>query len=624
MNRRIVAYVLGSAIILGTIAALVVYFPKLRQSPNNEEIFSWEIPENATIIGDRAKITYMVPMNDGIRLATDVYVPTDINESLPVVFVRTPYNKNSMEVMGSYISNDFILVIQDMRGFYASEGELTFPFITDATDGKASIEWIANQPWCNDRIATWGPSALGIAQFLVAPNAPSALKAQMPIVAVPDLYYAMFTGGEFRRELVIPWMEHGGFSEETINSLGEHEKPDELWAQGNITAQFSDVHVPAIHLGGWYDIFTQGTLQGFMGYQYHGGEGAKGNSKLIMGPWVHEGYLGEKSGDFYYPNQNMNILLTSTYALIEAWLRDNFTLWNKLPTVAFYLMSSLGDAPYIANNWYQADRWPLPFTPSRLYLYANGSLLTTPPTTAEGSVSYLYDPSDPTPTIGGGNLNIDAGTYDQRPIEQRDDVVVFTSPALEEEFTFVGQANITLYVSSNCTDTDFAVKLTDVYPDGKSMLITDTIIRARNRHSLSNWEFLTPGEIYEITIPLDSTAYLFKAGHKIRIDISSANYPRFEANPNTGDPLWANTTYYVANNTVFANSVYASSIVFPSVNFSELVPFSWDGLVSLKPIPAKNTPFETPENQRDFNLFEIFVCQTSHPKKSEILEKLSL
>ncbi|HHE64893.1 MAG TPA: CocE/NonD family hydrolase, partial [Bacteroidetes bacterium] len=314
-------------------------------------------------------------------------------------------------------------------------------------------------------------------------------------------------------------------------------------------------------------------------------------SKLIMGPWVHEGYLGEWSGDYYYPNQSPGIMLAVTDALLEAWLLDNFTRWEMLPTVAFYLMSSLQDPPFdIANNWYQADAWPIPFTPKTMYLFENGSLLEQQPSTDTGAISYLYDPNDPAPTKGGGNLNIDAGPYDQSEIEQRDDVITFTSPVLQEPFTFVGQANITLYVSSNCTDTDFAVKITDVYPDNTSMLITDTIIRARNRNSYSEWDFLTPGQIYELTIPLDSTAYLFKAGHRIRIDISSANYPRFEANPNTGDPLWENSTTYIANNTIFVNSVHASHIVFPEVDYSSLTPYSFDPVINAQPQNSQKQP----------------------------------
>ncbi len=244
-------------------------------------------------------------------------------------------------------------------------------------------------------------------------------------------------------------------------------------------------------------------------------------------------------------------------------------------------MSSLPFNPdQLGNNWYQSDVWPLNSSPYELYLHSNYSLLEESSILAEDSLSYLYDPNNPVDTIGGGNLAIQAGIYDQASLEIRDDVLSFTTDVLTEPLTVVGQMEVTLYVSSNCTDTDFTVKITDVFPDNRSELVTDTIIRARNRNSVSDWDFLTPGETYEITIPLDSTAYLFNVGHKFRVDISSSNYPRFESNPNTGDALWQNTTTNIANNSIFVDATHMSKITLPTVDYLSLVPIN---LIDLEP-----------------------------------------
>ncbi|MHA1304410.1 MAG: CocE/NonD family hydrolase, partial [Candidatus Heimdallarchaeaceae archaeon] len=578
MKRKALAVTLS---IVFTIALATTISVIVIKNIHKNGSFDWNIPSNSTIKGSYAKIPYKIRMSDGVRLGTDVYVPKDINSSLPVIFIRTPYNKNDLEAFAAYTDLDYIIVTQDMRGYYNSEGEKGMPFFFDGNDGKESIYWIEEQPWCNGKIGTWGLSALGITQYLLAPNASDSLKCQMPIVATPDVYEAAFRGGSLRSELMLPWMEAQGYSEEIIQQFKDFEKLDQKWDSARIVNDYAFIHVPALHFGGWYDIFTQDTINAFMGYQYHGGEGAKGNSKLVMGPWVHGGAFGAPSGvykdiDYVYPNQDMGIIFLLTDTIFEKWLKNNGTAWDNLPNVVFYLMSSL---PYnqdkLANNWYSSDIWPLQTEEQEWFLYSNRSLLSSQPEGENNVISYLYDPNNPVPTIGGGNLALAAGAYDQQELEEREDVLVFTSPILDEPITVIGRINVTLEISSNCTDTDFTVKLTDVFPDNTSMLITDTIIRARNRNSYSSWDFMQPGEKYLLNISLDSTAYLFNKGHRIRIDISSSNYPRFEVNPNTGDALWENTTTYVANNSIYLDT---SKIILPTYDYNELTPFSFDSL----------------------------------------------
>ncbi len=566
-----------SVLVVSSIAVIVPIII-IQYNRHSNPYFNWNFPLNATTNSKYAIVPYMIPMRDGAHLATDVYCPLNISSPLPVILVRTPYDKNQLSTLSSYTEDNYIVVIQDVRGYYHSEGKKGLPFFSDRDDGQQTIKWIESQPWSNKKIVSWGPSALGIVQYLMAPKAPSSLKGQFIMVATPDVYEAAFTGGSLRKELIFPWMESQGYSEKEIASFFELEKLNGTWDIARINKEFTDVHVPAIHLGGWYDIFTKGTVEGFEGYQYKGGEGAKGNSKLVMGPWVHTGAFGYPSGkykgiDYVYPNQDLGLIFKLNEAIFSKWLKDNSTLWDQMPTVMFYLMSSLPYNPdKLANNWYAANQWPLNTINKEWYMLKEGQLSLEKDESPNNFLSYLYNPNDPVPTFGGGNLALEAGAYDQQGVENRTDVLVFTTDVLDEPMTIIGQTNVSLQISSNCTDTDFTVKLTDVFPDNTSMLITDTIIRARNRNSLSSWDFLTPGKKYYVNISLDPTAYVFNKGHKIRIDISSSNYPRFETNPNTGDPVWRNSTTFIANNTLFLNG---SKVSMPTYDYSKLRPFSF-------------------------------------------------
>ncbi|MCG3227788.1 MAG: CocE/NonD family hydrolase [Candidatus Heimdallarchaeota archaeon] len=582
MNRKILVSII-SAVIISAIAIplMVVYIP---DRPPIISGFEWQFPSNSTVREGYVIVPYLVSMRDNVKISTDIYVPIAIDEPLPVIFIRTPYGKSQLALMAiGYALKNYIVVLQDFRGFYESEGALNLPFISEQLDGQDSLEWITEQEWCNGRIGTWGPSALGIAQYLMAPNAPSSLKCQLPMVATPDIYEAMFRGGELRHELILPWLEGNGFPDESLETLQEYEKLNDIWDQGRIVDNYSQIQAASLHLGGWYDILTQETINAFLGYQYSGGVNASGNAKLVMGPWVHGGMLGEPSGNITYQKQNPGITLNVADALFEKWLRHNSTLWDLYPTVAFYLMSSYEyNSDILANDWYQSDLWPLSTTNLDLYMHSNESILHGISAYSQDLLSYEYDPNDPVETIYGGNLALPAGTWDQQSLESRDDVLVFTTPTLTEPLTIVGQITTTLYIESNCTDTDFTVKLTDVYPDGRSMLITDTIIRARNRFGYEDWNFLDEGIVYELSIPLDSTAYLFNEGHRLRIDISSSNFPRFETNPNTGDVLWGNDTTFIANNSIHVSSTYPSKISIPTVEYNSLTPFSFDLNPTLK------------------------------------------
>ncbi len=516
------------------------------------------------------KSTYMIPMRDGINLATDVYLPGKNTQPHGTILMRTPYRKNILFLIGRALAQDgWPTVIQDMRGRYASEGE-DVVYQNDHTDGPDTLAWIANQTWSNGKVATWGGSALGITQYYMAGANPPELACQYIQVATPNLHkHAIYQGGQFRYQLIYKWLENQG----SLNVLPELFKNEnytlEVWTNVSLEDNWQDINVPAIHIGGWYDCFCQGTIAGFMGYQYQGGAGAQGKSKLIMGPWTHGGANKIQQGELIYPENCKNSFSNGLFwEMVNEYTMNQQGNFDEWPAVYYYVMGDVNDTTAHGNEWRSADEWPLSYTDTNWYLHENGVLSTDFPSNYE-SLNYIYDPNDPVPTVGGQNLNLPAGPYDQTSIENRNDVLVFTSDILTEPYEATGPIIAKLFVSSDCPDTDFTVKLTDVYPDGRSMLITDGILRMRNRNGADHWEFMETGEIYEIEVDLWSTSYIWNTGHKIRVAISSSNYPRFLNNPNTADAMASNSTYNIAQNTLYLGSSHPSCIILPEINQME-------------------------------------------------------
>jgi predicted acyl esterase len=508
---------------------------------------------------------YMIPMRDNTQLATDVYLPEHIQEH-GTILIRTPYNKDSFSLVGRiWAQNGWPTVVQDMRGRFASQGKDTV-FKNEQTDGPDTLAWIANQSWCNGKIATFGGSALGITQYLTAGANPPSLACQYIQVATPNLYkHAMYPGGEFRKNLVEGWLQDQG-STYILPEIWAHENYTlDYWTNLSLEDKWGQVNVPAIHIGGWYDIFTQGTINGFLGYQHLGGPGAIGKSKLILGPWTHGGAASTIQGELTYPANAVDNFSTALFwQMVRTCTMEEITEYNTWPAVTYYVMGDTSNSSAPGNEWRYADDWPLPTIERTWYLHANGTLLPIKSLDTY-QFTYYYDPTHPVPTIGGGNLNLPAGPYDQRPVENRSDVLIFTSSVLQQPYESTGPIIARLFVSSDCPDTDFTVKLTDVYPDGRSMLITDGILRMRNRNGYDHWELMEPGTIYQIDVDLWSTSYIWNTGHQIRVAISSSNYPRCLNNPNTAEGIYKNSTSRIAQNTIYIDSTHPSCILLPEI-----------------------------------------------------------
>lgn len=510
-------------------------------------------------------------MPDGVKLATDIDLPGD-RGSWPVFLIRTPYGRESFDELATQITSvNIAFVIQDTRGRFDSEGEHGV-FFNEKTDGQATLDWITEQTWSNGRIATWGQSALGISQYLMAPGASDALVCQWIEVATPDFYAdAVYQGGAYRAKLA-------DFLLETFegNDLADDWRLNHMntayWNPVQITDDYRDIRSPAVHIGGWYDIFARGTVDAFLGYQNQGGKGALGKQHLIMGPWSHTTLNSSApTSQIAFPNgvsPDYNVWFVTW---LQACLLDGPGLADMndlaaLPAVRYFTMGAVGEAEAPGNEWRTADTWPPPGgVETPLYLSSDNALSFDESQT-DGRDTFRYDPDNPSPTIGGNNLNIENGPYDQRPIEQRDDVTVYSTKPLDRQIEATGDIRAEIWIMTDAPDTDIVVRLTDVYPDGRSMLIADGILRARFHDSpdFTSEELLEPGTPYLLDIDLGTASVIFNAGHRIRISITSSNVPRFAPNPNTGEMfLEEGETGQIATTTILRGPDFPSAIILP-------------------------------------------------------------
>lgn len=516
------------------------------------------------------KETVMIPMRDDTKLATNLYFPATGEGPWPVLLVRTPYNKDLIGgplAAAPVVGQGIVYACQDMRGRFASEG-LSRVFRDDGwgvrQDGYDTVEWLAAQKWCNGKVGTEGGSAMGIVQYMMAGAAPPHYVCGRAVVATPDLpNHAAFQGGGFRKELVENWLAMCKFPEVNLQDLTNAQALTDKTQPASLVGQWDRCHTPIYHVGGWYDIFLQGTLDAFAGMQEHGGKGARGQQRLIMGPWTHGGMGRRKQGELTYP-ENCS---PPKSAMLNEWLVHfllcRFDQVVTDPPVLYYRMGDVDDPKAPGNDWITSATWPPKAETLRLYLRTSNALSKEPPPKEEPS-SFQYDPVSPVPTVGGANLTIPAGPMDQRKVESRPDVLIYSTAPLDKPMEVTGRLTAHLWIASSAKDTDFTAKLTDVYPDGRSMLVLDGIARARYREGLLRSKLLTPTKAYELDVDLWSTSIVFNKGHQIRLAVSSSNSPRFDPSPNNGGPLRPWKDPVVATNTVYHDAQRPSYLALPT------------------------------------------------------------
>ncbi|HXU40004.1 MAG TPA: CocE/NonD family hydrolase [Blastocatellia bacterium] len=510
------------------------------------------------------QLELMVPMRDGVKLATGIYLPEG-NGRWSAVLIRTPYGKNTQSTSNAlWTARGFVLVVQDCRGKFKSEGEYR-PFVDDGTDGYDTVEWIAKQSWSNGKVGMFGASAMGITANLAAMMDPPHLAANFVMVARSSIYsQSAFMGGAYRKELNDRWLKSQN-AESVITETLKHNVYDGFYDSNEMSKHWHTIRIPVYNWGGWYDIFNQGNIDNFVGLQQTGGGLAAGNQKLIMGPWGH-GQIDEVK----YPENSGSVFGKSSVETamrwFDYWLQGKDDGIMDEPPVRYYVMGDVTDPKAPGNEWRTAWAWPVPARTTSYFLTAGGALNEKLPAEQESVDGYTYDPKNPVPTVGGGNLFTRKGPMDQRAIGDRKDVLKFQTPVLAAPVEVTGRVSVEVWAESDAPDTDFMAKLVDVYPDGSERLVLDSAIRARFRDGLDREVFMKKGEVYRFSIDLWSTSIIFNKGHRIAVHITSSNDPRFDPNPNTGKPLRADNETRVAKNTIHHDRAHPSRVLLPVVS----------------------------------------------------------
>jgi uncharacterized protein len=556
-------------------------------------------------------------MRDGVILYADVYRPVE-DGNYPVLLIRLPYNKALAQsfVYGPpewYAARCYIVVSQDVRGQFMSQGTF-YPLANEMNDGYDTVEWAAQLPNSTGKVGMYGFSYVGATQWLAATQAPPHLAAIVPAHTSSDYYDGWFyEGGAFSLAFAESW-PLSGLVNSAIWRLGQqkvvdhvnagkdqmqavyaylpigrlpwlmpeqgdvagyffdwvkHNTRDEYWKQWSIRDRWSKITVPAMNVGGWYDVFLAGTIENFTGMRAHGGsETARQGQQLVIRPYDHMPWV-TKVGDVEFGAAAVNNTNEQMVRWFDYWLKGKSNGVDKDPAVRIFVMG--------ANTWRESEDWPIPGTRFTTYflhsagqansVYGNGTLSTQAPTADEPADNFVYDPADPVPSRGGHSCCTAAvvpqGPYDQANVEKRADILIYGTQPLTEATEITGPIQVTLYAASSAVDTDWTIKLVDVFPDGRAINVSNGILRASSRNSLEEREPIEAGKIYAYTFNASATSNLFAAGHQIRVEVSSSNFPHYDRNLNTGHPLGTDADITVARQTVQHTGRYPSQIVLP-------------------------------------------------------------
>jgi uncharacterized protein len=539
-----------------------------------------------------------VPMRDGIRLKADLYLP-DPPGPFPVIVVRTPYTKAEAKPVGMFFARyGYAVLVQDVRGRHDSEGEF-YPFTAEQADGTDLTGWLKQQSWCNGKIGAFGGSYMGITQWAMA-GGNAEVTSITPVFATADLYSGLYQAGVFSKHTFLHWTltSHGRYGNlsgarniekgyrhfplresddaagqdvEFFNDWVDRPVPDGYWRSMNHRDRFSSTSAPVFLIGGWYDFFAEATIDDFLLLRRTAPAEVREKSKLLMGPWSHE-FFNPNLSNYGIEPRWMELIPFEVVHGVKSWYDHSLKAidngWENKAAVRVYVLGE--------NVWRDEQEWP----PAGAFMHTyylrsegragddseNGRLDLEAPAADEPPDTFVYDPLDPVPTRGGRHGNHWTwGPADQREIAERPDVLVYTSEPLDEPLRVMGAVTARLFASSTAVDTDFTAKLVDVFPDGRALIICEGVIRARYRNGLHQPELLQPGEVYPFDIRIGNTAVLFARGHRVRLEVSSSNYPRYDANPNTGGAIATERHPLPATQNLFHGPEYPSSLVLPVV-----------------------------------------------------------
>ena len=550
---------------------------------------------------DKIRFLYDIrtPMRDGTELSADIYLP-EVEGSHPTLLMRTCYDNTAERHLAFaryFAERGYAFVFQDVRGRGDSDGKF-IPFVNEGKDGFDSIEWIAAQSWCNGKIGMLGGSYLGTAQWLAAKEQPPHLVTMVSAAAAGRwLQELPYMNGKILLDMLM-WLDSvGGRTNQSVlqnpvmngvldwkalllhsptvtadEKIGRtntvwrewisHRTFDEYWQKLSLEGCFSQLNLPVLHITGWYDGDQPGAL-----YYYNkmlAESPACDRQYFLSGPWVHSGvwFPEKKLGGLDFGEVALHDVKAIHLHWFDHWLKGE---QNGLLEEARAMLFIMG-----RNTWQEAPAFPLPDSQSLiLYLNSNGNAntyngdggLTGKAIVEQPADEYIYNPADPTPSAKNYGFSDDEFYFDRQYAEERQDVLVYTSQPLEDEIVIAGIPEVILYASSDTVDTDFAAVLTDVHPDGRSFFLADGIVRASYRESLVEPTLIQPGQVYAYKIELNATANCFFSGHRIRLEIMSCYFPKYERNPNTGDLPGEEKSYQPARLKVFHNLKYPSQLV---------------------------------------------------------------
>ncbi len=570
---------LGLAV-LATFGSRTLEAQVVRQSPAMPDI--------------QEQLGHAIPMRDGVRLAADIYLPLG-GQRWPTVLVRTPYNRKSGSARSYrlFARRGYAVVVQDVRGRFASQGSFGTTQ-QEAADGNDTITWIAGQPWSNGRVAMAGGSYLGLAQWWAAITDNPHLWAISPICSGDDEYLDRYysPGGALKLGHRLLWLvqnftppshvhplfasyiyhlpvrtadEASGVDLPIWKTALDHPSYDAYWANLSIRERLSRINLPVLSFGGWFDNYAESDLDAFSRLASRGKK-----IDTWIGPWAHNPGLK-------FPTKNFGL---DASIPIRAKQGDWFDQWlKKSPDRARIRGGSILHIFVMGPNiWREEREWPLARTRyAPLYLASEGhantrfgdGLLSWAAMREAHGDGFTYDPKKPVPTMGGAICCdprvLPAGPLDQAPVEGRKDVLVYTSAPLHDDIEVTGPVRANLFVATSANDTDFTAKLVDVEPDGRPLLVTDGIERLRYRLSLDHPVFVKRNAAYEINIDAGVTSYVFSAGHRIRLEISSSNFPRFDRNLNSAAPNAYQAKPSKAKQTIFHDQSYPSALILPII-----------------------------------------------------------
>jgi predicted acyl esterase len=506
----------------------------------------------------------MTPMRDGVSLAGNLYVPEGPGP-FPCVVQRTPYGKDAMFASPAgarrYTDAGIAYFVQDVRGKGRSEGFYA-AFVNDAFDGYDTIEWMAKQSWCNGKVGITGASAMGYTSLLAATMNPPHLTAAFVIVAPSTRVTGSFIGGAFKQKDSGDWSRGQGIAEDVIAQSAASYPQSSQWERTEIGDQRRFIDIPIYQYGGWYDIFNEGNVRNFMYLQHQGAVGARGNQRLEMGPFGH----GALSGDMEYPDGGGLGSNPQEIRWFEYWLKGVDNGIMSEPPVRAYMMGPARKGQVSPlNRWLSFGDWPPAPSTVNYYLHTDGTLSTTAPAQVSAFKAYAFDPRRPVQSIGGANLTFERGPMDQRPIGARPDYLRFQTAPLTADVAIAGNVVAELWAATDGPDTDFMVKLVDVYPDGYEAIVLDTALRTRYRHGRmpDDIQMMTPNTPERLQLDLWDTMITFARGHRIAVHVTSSNSPRFDVNPNTGENPGPGAHPRTARNTIYMDASRPSAIRLP-------------------------------------------------------------